>query len=117
MTERVEPQFYDGLDDGVGDWIRQQIADGVITQGAWSDGVLFGAAAAGEIVSISVAHAVALERERIATWLESITIRDKQQWIEGISEPMTAVMYDGTPAEFVDAIRNGEHHNGDTPVQ
>jgi hypothetical protein len=55
------------------------------------------------------AHAEALEREAVATWLEGITLRD-QQWIDGISEPGTVVCFDGTPSEFIAAIRNGAHH-------
>ncbi|MCB2412367.1 hypothetical protein LGT39_05830 [Demequina sp. TTPB684] len=59
--------------------------------------------------NIEALHAEAQEREAVAKWLEGITLRD-QQWIDGISEPGTVVCFDGTPAEFIAAIRDGVHH-------
>lgn len=52
-------------------------------------------------------HAVALEREALARWLESKVI-DHPLWFEGLERALVAVVADD-PRELIDAIRNGDH--------
>jgi len=103
------PEWYDGVPAPIADWVRRNIDEGVITHGAWSDGLLFAASAIAELMREDLDHAVASERERVAVWLEK-DVKILHQ-ITDIKFGRTTHRDEYLPAtQLADAIRNGAHN-------
>lgn len=73
-------------------------------------GLIYEAAKRLTQADVDTAHAIALEREAIAAWLAGHTAADRV-YANSIGQSVIAVIFDGTPQDLIEAIRDGAHND------